>query len=272
MQSFEALSDMLRVSPSSQTSMRNVDSWMYRPKEGQRFVLRPNTTFLAEIRTHLPNVPEERLARPFIHAFRHDTLMDPSELKEAADGAGLGPAKPEGWLQHEQFDALLNGSTSSKTLDWIGKQNGVVLLNTGAHWSSVCLGVPRDDVATLAAAVVRLSDFFFPPALTRLLPFFQIPAVLARFTSYPSLDVIYRTTSPGHPFCERASTPVYPALPVVEHPSHENWSWGSFESLNQLWKREIDRIAPHGRGVGGGRVAVLDIKEMAGQRPDAHIV
>jgi hypothetical protein len=87
----------------------------------------------------------------------------------------------------------------------------------------------------------------------------------------PSLDLVYRSTPPAHPDCGKATTPLYPALPFVEFYKHPDWSWGTFGDLNHVWADELDAVAPEGVSKTGARVSFLNVTEMGGQRPDAHM-
>lgn len=99
---------------------------------------------------------------------------------------------------------------------------------------------------------------------------------MPRLLDTPRLDIVYRATSPGHPNCEKAYTPVYPALPYTDHPAHvasrdTDWGWSTFADVNDMWRRVLDEEAADGKTRdGSGQVVYLDVGEMSGQRPDAH--
>ncbi|KZT55838.1 hypothetical protein CALCODRAFT_436644 [Calocera cornea HHB12733] len=98
-----------------------------------------------------------------------------------------------------------------------------------------------------------------------------VRALAPKLLGMPRLHVVYRSISPPHTACHLSQRPVYPAPPPDAGPTPA-WGWDRFPALDQLWQHELDTLAPHGLGPAGGRVGWLDIREMAGQRPDAHLL
>ncbi|KAK4055007.1 hypothetical protein OIO90_003348 [Microbotryomycetes sp. JL221] len=280
MQSYETLGGLLKLVSSEFSNMtwQARSQWLINkevrfPSGDVHYVytIKNGSAMQTLLHAHLPNVPVERLRQPFARAIRHDTLLHPdviTELAEGQDGLRTTPVFKD-WLKHDAWSAAL----PTGAVTWPGQDNSILLINTGAHWSRICFGVPeRDNVIELATAVAK--------------------QVVPQILNHPNLDVIYRSTSPGHPKCEKAYTPVYPALPFVDHDDHKDtrdvdWGWKQFEDINSVFKTEIDsftldrQLGQHDNDEEvlrsrqsnrqrGTRAAYLDVSEMSGQRPDAH--
>lgn len=268
LQSVEALKSLLNLASLSNGYRGKSRSWHQKATGSppHQALFASNAT-LDLLRRALPNVPAERFDQPFAHILRHDILLHPEELRAIAVVEGLGDAiKFEGWLQNKTWESVL----PSKEKGWEGEENSVLFFNTGAHWSLACLGLDASGLAKLGRAAV--SDFpTLSIALTDLPAPKQARTLLSRLSVIPSLDLVYRSTTPAHPDCEKATTPLYPALPFIEFYKHPDWSWGSFGDLNHVWAEELDAAAPEGKSRSGASVAFLNVTEMAGQRPDAHM-
>ncbi|KAM0791788.1 hypothetical protein ACM66B_004051 [Microbotryomycetes sp. NB124-2] len=265
MQSYETLSGLLHLVPPEFANLSEAarNSWFTtsQAKDSHKNVryeirLKNDSSVLALLEQALPEVPRERFSKPFATAIRHDTLLDTDVIAKLAQQTGLEPEFKD-WLSHDRWqDALPKAMTDT----WRGQQNSILLLNTGAHWSRICFGVPeRDNVLKLSSLVAQ--------------------ALVSDLATRPMLDIIYRSTSPGHPNCEKAFTPVYPAPVDVfqDHPLHNttkdnDWNWKQFEDVNEIWKRHFDQVWLEKKGSTAltNRFAYLDVTEMSGQRPDAH--
>lgn len=231
--------------------------WFYftDTSEGERvWMIHNNTIFRNYLKEWLPHVPSSRFDEPFFRIRRHDVLMESTELIQVARDIGLQIRIHERSLlqKWEQYLPIEADEV------WPGQEPSILLLNTGAHWTAPDFAVAHEsDLEKLSRAVAT--------------------QLFGRIVQMPRWSIFYRSTSPGHPDCDRASTPVYPALPFINMPGEAaSWNWHSFGRLNDIWVEELDRAAPDswatetGDERSRGRVMAINVTDMTGQRPDAH--
>lgn len=223
--------------------------------QGERvWMIHNNTIFRDYLKEWLPHVPPSRFDEPFFRIRRHDVLMDPPELVELAQDIGLNVKIHERSLLQKWEQYLPVGDNEV----WEGQESSILLLNTGAHWTAPDFDIPHEhDLERLSRAVAS--------------------KLFERLVRMPRWSILYRTTSPGHPNCDRASTPVYPALPFMNALGEAaSWNWHSFGRLSDIWADALNQVAPDGHAVdtgdaaSRGRVLLLNVTDMTGQRPDAH--
>ena len=166
------------------------------------------------------------------------------------------------------------------------REDTVVLLNTGPHWS-------RNDINMLPKNKL-------PEELARMRGCYaaMVDKVTARLNPIPQLTAIYRSTSPGHPGCRNRREPYFDLRSALYHETNvrqrllddaENdkiregrkvWDWDLFPDHNDAWRSKI-RNSSRRRGSrtasattkatkGGATWLYLDIWDMSLQRPDAH--
>lgn len=218
--------------------------------------LTQDSTFRAYLREWLPHVPSERYDEPLIRFYRHDFLLDNQELLDLGHEIGLPPFSISHWLVRQSW---VHGLPDSNAQGWKGEQSSIILVNTGAHWTRGEFdGLQQADIYKLAHGVAN--------------------KLLKKLLAIPKLSVLYRSTTPGHFRCNEATTPVYPALPFNAHEQNGQWGWDTFGHVNDIWAQEMDRLAPSGwssapgaTGSARGQVTFLNVTDMTGQRPDAHI-
>ena len=97
--------------------------------------LKPDTDFFRQVREALPDVPLQRLKRPFITFVRNELLLDWPEIDSMLKEQGKTDWDPEGgwWLYNASYTEFL---PTDRTPKWPGEQNSILFFNTGAHWSA----------------------------------------------------------------------------------------------------------------------------------------
>lgn len=118
--------------------------------------------------------------------------------------------------------------------------------------------------------------------------------VIGRIKHLDRLSIFYRSTSPGHPACEKSADPysngivardaekdITPRLKAqVEgevKQQRARWDWDLFEVHNELWRKAIDRLMrdraqrkSRTNMALGAKWYYLDLWSLNLQRPDAH--
>ncbi|TRM64463.1 hypothetical protein BD626DRAFT_491897 [Schizophyllum amplum] len=263
-----------------------------------RYTIHPNTP-VREYLLKQAGVPESRLERPFLTMVENHLSIPHTDIRKITDTPADYPwdhkhPQVDAWHQYvKEMVAPVAGEEASVTED------SVVVMNTGAHWSRGVLYFLRrwedPDVE-----MEKLHDAY--RAMMRI----HIDALGA----LPRLSVLYRSTAPGHPACERRLAPYADGPDAREKeadlPAHimaetddpdmksvrRRWDWDQFSVHNEFWRAEIGRLmeergkvaarAHEGMGNGvhgqadvaaraaGAKWYYLDIYDLSLQRPDAH--
>lgn len=118
----------------------------------------------------------------------------------------------------------------------------------------------------------------------------MVTRISDRLSPISQLSLYYRSTSPGHPSCERSSEP-YPSASIarlreqqvaqrlmneVDSPNEKGdrskWDWDLFPAHNGIWRRAVAKMMNNRdseNGV-GAKSFYLDVWDLSLQRPDAH--
>ncbi|KAI5831451.1 hypothetical protein K523DRAFT_237519 [Schizophyllum commune Tattone D] len=241
-----------------------------------QFVLHPSAQATALMEK--AGVPPSRLKRPFL------TLIQNHLSLSEADVRMVTHADPNYVWKHAQarvddWDKIVKHlATPVPGEDDTVTEDTVVLFNSGAHWSrGVLYLIPQ---STLEEEHRILTEAYRKMARIH----------IERLRSVPRAKIFFRSTSPGHPSCQRLTRP-YPNIVQAEtaeaDPSKRlmvtgknkeerftfaRWDWDQFAPHNEIFHEEIARenarqSAPRGRPP---RWHYLDVYNIALQRPDAH--
>jgi len=215
--------------------------------------LNPRHSLYTFLQRSLPLVPKERFAEPVFQFLRNDLLLPFRDLELLFVKAGVKGwvGEKAGFFAQQAWLASLTSPEQPARL-WEGEQDSVLVINTGAHWTPDHFYMPGGEYVRGYAEMVR-----------HLAP---------RLLGMPRLQVVYRTISPVHTDCHLSTSPVYPARTPDPERTNAAWGWDRFPELDTLWRSELDKLAPHGIGSAGGRVGWLNVTEMGGQRPEAHLL
>ncbi|KAL1738228.1 hypothetical protein HDZ31DRAFT_23095, partial [Schizophyllum fasciatum] len=210
-----------------------------------QFVLHPSEQATALMEK--AGVPMSRRKRPFL------TLIQNHLSLSEADVRMVTHADPNYVWKHAQarvddWDKIVKhlatpvpGEESTVTEDT------VVLFNTGAHWSrGVLYLIPQ---STLEQEHAVLTEAYRKMARIH----------IERLRSVPRAKIFFRSTSPGHPSCQRLTRP-YPNIEhaqtaerdpskrlMVTGKNHEErftfarWDWDQFALHNDIFREEIAR-------------------------------
>ncbi|KIY43884.1 hypothetical protein FISHEDRAFT_77807 [Fistulina hepatica ATCC 64428] len=218
-------------------------------------------------------IPRERFLRPIVTFIRTDSLFESAEelvlvrddivLASANEGwhAGIGDWEIcrgiknfvfMAWRSHVE-DAT-KGYTVKPTNErpeeyWEGRQQSVLVVNTGAHFSPSGLrGVSEVQMLEMYRRMVEV--------------------MLPVLSNIPNTLFLYRPTIPGHPSCDLG--PSVPAENISELSPltyERNFGWNLFESFNEIWRTAMmSSSPPHEQN------AFLPVYMRSVLRPDVHML
>ncbi|TFL06240.1 hypothetical protein BDV98DRAFT_588529 [Pterulicium gracile] len=245
----------------------------------------PSTALLLS----LSGVPKSRILRPIVTYLEDHLFIGQADIREITYrfGAEEGYTWWYDFQRVEDWEKFVQDAARPRYGEVESvREDTVVLLNTGPHWS-------RNDINMLPKNKL-------PEEFARLRGCYaaMVDKVTARLNPIPQLSVVYRSTSPGHPGCRNRRTPYFDLRSALYHEANvrqrllddaENdkirdgrkvWDWDLFPDHNDAWRSKIRSLSRRrgSRGAsatkkatkGGANWLYMDIWDMSLQRPDAH--
>lgn len=261
---------------------------MYNHKNVHHAVLKPDDP-KSRLVMERANIPASRMKRPLFTMLEEHMLIDERDIRGITERLGASPSyhwyhdfqRVDKW---EEFVA--NASRPREGEEDIVTEDTILLMNAGAHWS-------RHELAMLPpqktdkAEQARVKETYKQ----------MVKLVTSRISPISRLAVFYRSTSPGHPVCEKKSAPyanppdayfaeqhTVPRLKKLVDTAdlkqqRARWDWDLFVPHNEIWRSTVARLMRErnwwkrsGADAGklGARWVYMDLWEQALQRPDAH--
>ncbi|KAG6874288.1 hypothetical protein C0995_001513 [Termitomyces sp. Mi166 len=258
---------------------------MYDHKNVRQLLLKPHDPLTRKV-LERAGVPESRLKRPVVTMLEEHMLIGQRDIRAITERLGASKdyywyhnfQRVPGWEKYVE-DAVKPRPEEEGTVT----EDSLLLMNAGAHWSRHELAMlpPRP---TDKEEQARVKESYKQ----------MMKLIIGRISHIDKLSVFYRSTSPGHPACEKSASPysngivareaekdITPRLKAqVEgevKQQRARWDWDLFEVHNELWRKGIDglmrdRAWRRSRtGVArGAKWYYLDLWSLNLQRPDAH--
>ncbi|KAG6917497.1 hypothetical protein DXG01_002361 [Tephrocybe rancida] len=258
---------------------------MHDHKNVRQMLLKPHDPLTRKV-LERAGVPESRLERPVVTMLEEHMLIGQRDIRSITER--LGASKDYYWYHDFQrvpgwekyvADAVKPRPEEEGSVT----EDSILLMNGGAHWS-------RHELAMLPPRPTdreeqdRVKETYKQ----------MMKLVIGRLSPIDRLSVFYRSTAPGHPVCEKSSSPYADDITAREaekdmtprlkaqvegevKQQRARWDWDLFEVHNELWRRAIgglmrDRAWRRSRTgmMRGAKWYYLDLWDLNLQRPDAH--